>query len=149
MYGLMSISGLIRIRYHIFCIYMISHVLTISHILTDFQSSDLPIFQYSVWRDPIRIQCRIYFLICPSMALYDLYGLQYLELIYSCRCNFNTYSLDTLPMASPYSYLSNTDDRHYSNLFLISPNNWQVIYIYINLCLIFNWLNQQYLIHGL
>ena len=43
----MSIYGVMNIRYHIFRIYTISHVLVISHILTEFWYSNLLIFQSS------------------------------------------------------------------------------------------------------
>ena len=63
-----------RIRYPIFRIFVISHIHTISHILTDFQSSVNPILWSSVWCDPIRTQCRISLLIRTSLSLYNLYG---------------------------------------------------------------------------
>ena len=44
MYGLTSTYVLAHILYHIFRIYIISHVLDISHVLTNFRYSDLPIF---------------------------------------------------------------------------------------------------------
>ena len=44
MYRLMRKYGLTRIRYPLFCIYMISDVLAISHVITDFRYSNLPIF---------------------------------------------------------------------------------------------------------
>ena len=80
MYGLMRIYRLTRIRYHIFRIYMISHVLVTSHILTDFRSSDLPcdVSQYGY----NAIYLSLYSLY-DLYGLYDLHVLHSLELIYS------------------------------------------------------------------
>ena len=92
MYGLIRIYGLTRIRYHIFRLYIISHVLAISHVLTDFRShtylrtSDLPcdVTQYG----SNAVYLSLYSLY-DLYGLYNLYGLQSLELIYSSRCNSN------------------------------------------------------------
>ena len=43
-YSLMRVYDLTYVRYHIFHIHMISHLLTVSHVLMDFRFYDLPIF---------------------------------------------------------------------------------------------------------
>ena len=70
MYGIMCIYGLIHRCYHIFRIYVVSYV---NKIFT--HTYDHRILRSSLWRNPIRIQCHISFLIWPSMALYHSYVL--------------------------------------------------------------------------
>ena len=57
----MHIYSLICIRYHIFCIYIISHILSISHVLTDFLCSNVLMFRsYDVrmlWYSELPIFC--------------------------------------------------------------------------------------------
>ena len=119
MYRIMNIYGLMRIHYHVFRIYVISYILKISHVLTDFWSSDLPIF-HMTWphTDPM-----------PYIFTYTaFYGPVQLIRPYSYRFKSNRNSLDTLPLTSPYSYLLDMGDIHYFNQFLISPN----IYAFTN-----------------
>ena len=128
----MRIYGLMNIRYYINCIYNLIHLHILPHMsyiydlthtynltrtygLPIFRYSNIPIFHSSVWRDPIRIQCGISFLLWPYMDLYNLYGLNSLGIINSYRCNSNTKYLDTLPLTSPYFHLLDTSDSHYSN----------------------------------
>ena len=88
MYVLRRIYGLTRISYHIFHMYIISHVLAISHALTDFQShtylrtSDIPcdVTPYG--------SNAVYLTIQPYMDLYDLCGLQ-------------SWNLSTVPGVTP------------------------------------------------
>ena len=77
------------------------------------QTSNLPIFRMT-WphTEPMSY-------IFPYTAFC---GPVQLILPYSSRCNSNTKSLDNLPLTSPYSYLLDISDSHYSNQFLTSPN---------------------------
>ena len=62
---------------------MLPHLLYIYNVTRTNYLTDtyrLVIFWSSIWRDPIQIQCRIYFLMWPSMSLYDVYDLQYWNL---------------------------------------------------------------------
>ena len=58
--------------------------------------------------------------IFPYVAFY---GTVRLIRSYSYTCNSNTNSLDTLPIMSPYLYLVDTGDSHYTYSFLIPPNS--------------------------
>ena len=93
MYCLMHIYGLMRISHPIFLMYIISHVLAISHVLMEF------LYHTYLWTSDLLCDVTTYgsnAVYISFYGLYNFYGLRYLELIYSFRCNSNNYCRNNL-----------------------------------------------------
>ena len=139
-YGLIYIYKLTHIRNHIFRMYIISHLLSISHVLTA--------FQYHTYLRPFDLLCNVtpygsnavYLSLYDLYNLYgicDLYSLQSLEFIYSSRCNSNINVLSSF-LCSYYFHIfmfflfvfiesSSSFLAHYPPQYLCSPKTYRLI----------------------